>query len=289
MNTSGQSMIVFLNGRFVRETDAVVSAFDRGFLYGDGIFETLRVVRGLPFQWDAHLARLARGADLLGILAPMTAGELRLAAARLVALNAMPDSVLRITLTRGAGPRGYSPKGANAPTLVMTLHPAPRLAAQKPKRVRLITATIRVAADDPLARVKTCNKLPYILARAEAEAAGVEDALLLNTRGEIAEATASNIFWFERERLFTPSSRTGILPGITRGTVCGLAHELGLRSAVVDELPGVLRKASGAFLTNSVSGIVEVSRLDGVRVPVSPWTRRLQAAYARLLRGASAS
>lgn len=280
-------MIAFLNGRFVHEARAVVSAFDRGFLYGDGVFETLRIVRGLPFQWDAHLARLARGADLLGILAPLTAGELRLAAARLVALNAMADSVLRITLTRGAGPRGYSPKGANAPTLVLALHPAPRLAAPKPQRVRLITAAIRLAADDPLAAVKTCNKLPHILARAEAEAAGAEDALLLNTRGEIAEATASNIFWFERERLLTPSSRTGSLPGITRGIVCELARGLGLRSAVVDKLPGALRKASGVFLTNSVSGIVEVSRLDGVRVRLSPWTRKLQAAYARLMRSQS--
>src|SRR5262245_53576168 len=164
-------MVVFLNGRFLAEDAALVSVFDRGFLYGDGLFETLRVARGRPFLWQAHMDRFTRGAEVLQIRPPLTVLELQKAADRLIALNALPNSILRITLTRGPGPRGYSPKGADSPTLAIALHAAPGQSARKPPGVRLITASHRVAADDPLANVKSCNKLPHILARAEADAA----------------------------------------------------------------------------------------------------------------------
>lgn len=276
-------MIVFLNGRFVAEEAAMVPAGDRGFCYGDGVFETLRVARGLPFQWDAHLQRLARGAELLGILPPLTPGEMRLAAARLVALNAMPDAVLRLTLTRGSGPRGYSPKGANSPTLVMTLHPAPRRQGTKLPRARLITASFRVAAGDPLSAVKTCNKLPQILARAEAEAAGADDALLLNTRGEVAGATAGNVFWLAGTTLCTPPLSAGALDGITGATVLALGRRTGLK---VRERTGHARNllaAAGVFLTNSVAGLTEVSSLDGRALRRSPVVARLARRYWELL------
>ena len=183
-------MVVFLNGRFVAGEAARISILDRGFLYGDGLFETLRIIGGRPHAWEAHLERLERGAAFLKLRPPLTALEMRRAVEQLVLRNSLPDSVLRLTLTRGPGPRGYSPKNADSPTLLMTMHPVP---ATKPRGLRLVTSSFRLAAADPLAQFKTCNKLVHVLARAEAEARGADDALLLNTRGRLAEATSSNL------------------------------------------------------------------------------------------------
>ncbi len=277
-------MVVFLNGRFLAEEAALVSVFDRGFLYGDGLFESLRVVRGQPFLWDTHMERFTHGAHVLKLRPPLTSVEMRHAAERLVQLNTLPDAVLRITLTRGPGPRGYSPRGADRPTLAMTLHAAPGPDAKMPTGVRLITSSFRVSADDPLANVKTCNKLPHILARAEADAAGADDALLLNTRGHLAEATASNLFWLSGDVLLTPPSRAGALMGITRGVVFELARKLGLETGEVDGMPAVLRQAAGVILTNSVSGITEVVNLDGKALRRSPVVASVQRAYEALVR-----
>src|SRR5881397_1082892 len=282
-------MVVFLNGRFFAQDAAVVSVFDRGFLYGDGLFETLLVARGQPFLWDAHLERFARGADMLKLRPPLTSVEMRRAADRLIQLNALLSAVLRITLTRGPGPRGYSPTGVDNPTLAMTLHPAPRLNAKQPARVRLITSTYRVAADDPLANVKTCNKLPHILARAEADAARADDALLLNTRGHLAEASASNLIWISGDVLLTPPGGAGALMGITRGAVVELARKLGLATRQANEKPAVLRRASGVFLTNSIHGITEVVELDGKALRRSAVVARLQRSYESLFLAEGAS
>src|SRR5213593_2119906 len=190
-------MLVFLNGQFLPEEQAVVSVFDRGFLYGDGLFETLAVFNGTPFRWAPHWARLQRGAEFLKITLPFPSEALRGFAAQLIAQNQMPASLLRLTLSRGVGVRGYSPKGADRPSLIMSLHPRPASGLPTLPRWRLITSRLRLPANEPLAQFKTCNKLPQILARAEADAAGAEEALLLNTDGFVVEASSSNLFWLE--------------------------------------------------------------------------------------------
>ncbi|HTH46277.1 MAG TPA: aminotransferase class IV, partial [Candidatus Limnocylindria bacterium] len=148
-------MIVFLNGQFVPEADAKVSVFDRSFLYGDGLFESVRVYAGQAFRWPQHLERLHAGAKFLGIRIPFTDAELTTAATELVARNGLPESNLRLVLSRGVGPRGYSPKGADSPTLVMTLHPAPVVSPEQPMRWELITSSFRIPAGDRLATFKT--------------------------------------------------------------------------------------------------------------------------------------
>ena len=183
-------MIVFLNGIFVPEERAMVSVFDRSFLYGDGLFETMRVYEGVPFRWTQHLKRLERGAEFLKIRLPFSPFELCEHARRLIRENELPDSVLRLTLSRGVGQRGYSIKDADAPFLVMALHPAPTLAAGSLPRWQLITSSQRVAAGDLIATFKTCNKLASIFARSEAEAAGADEALLVNTDGHVTEGAS---------------------------------------------------------------------------------------------------
>ena len=214
-----RSMLLFLNGQFVPEEEAMVSVFDRGFLYGDGLFETMRVFNAKLFRWKQHLERLQQGADFLKIPLPIAPDSLRAFADELIAQNHATDSLLRLTVSRGIGPRGYSPKAAQTPSLVMSLHPAPQFDAQKPRVWRLITSSVRLPAREPLAHFKTCNKLPQIMARAEADAAGADEALLLNTEGYVVEGASSNLFWIKGRTVCTPPLASGILPGVTRQVV----------------------------------------------------------------------
>lgn len=275
-------MTVFLNGQFVPEEKAVVSVFDRGFLYGDGLFEAMRVHRGEPFQWRRHLARLEQGAKVLQLRAPFAPQELRRFAAQLIEQNKMPEAVLRLVLSRGAGARGYSPKSAESPTLVMSLHPAADLTAENRTRWRLATSSLRVAANDPLAVIKTCNKLRQVLARAEAETRGADEALLLNENGEAVETAGGNIFWINHDTVRTPPLANGLLAGVTRATVLELCQKLRLAVLERSAKPADLAAAEGVFVSLSTMGIVEVSELDGIPLQQSPIAALLGAAWLRL-------
>jgi aminodeoxychorismate lyase len=272
-------MTVFLNGRFIPEAQAVVPITDRGFLYGDGLFETLRVSRGQPLWWSRHFARLQRGAEFLQIVLPWAAEDLRKFAVKLIEQNTIPESVLRITLTRGSGSRGYSPKGANNPTLAMTLHPMQPVLSP----LRLTTASLRVPANDPLASFKTANKLVQVLARAEAEARGADEALLLNTDGYVAEATASNLFWLADGAVCTPPVADGALAGLAREVVLEICRTRNIPVRELHLKPDDLLRVDGAFLTNSVAGIVPASELDGVSLNQSPFIGELRQWYEQAL------
>ncbi len=276
------STFVHLNGKLVPEADALVPVTDRGFMYGDGLFETIRVHRGLTLRWFAHVERLQDGLERLGIHPPTPATELREASAALIEQNTLTDGLLRIQITRGSGLRGYSPKGANEPTVVITTHPAPPLTDPLPKW-RLIRSSIRVQSDNPLNRIKSLNKLPYILAKAEAEAAGCDDALLLNERNEVAETTGANFFWIRNGAIFTPPLDSGALPGITRNFVTDLASfgeiDLTERSCALSDL----QEAEGAFLTASSRVLIEVGEIDGQTIPSSPVFDRLHQGFLYFL------
>jgi aminodeoxychorismate lyase len=279
-----QAMVCFLNGQFVSEDKAVVSVFDRGFLYGDGLFETLRLCSGKPFRWQQHWERLQRGADFLQIPLPFPAEELGRCAAQLVERNQMPDSILRVTLSRGAGPRGYSPKGAGRPTLVMNLHPAPGIDLANPPQWRLITSKFQLPVGDPLSQHKTSNKLGHVLARAEAEAAGADEALMVSSEGEVAEGASANIFWIDQNAVCTPPLACGVLPGVTRATVLELCAGLGLPSWEAVTLPEELHQMEGVFLTLTGWGIVEAAALDRRALGRSPLVAKIRAAYEELVR-----
>ena len=276
-------MTVFVNGQFVPEEQAVISVFDRSFLYGDGLFETMRVFKGKPFRWQQHLERLQSGANFLKIHLPFPADALRAFAEQLISANKMPESLLRLTLSRGIGQRGYSPKGADKPSLIMSLHSAPAVAPAGPARWRLITSSPRLPAHEPLAQFKTCNKLPQILARAEADVAGADEALLLNTDGHVVEASSSNLFWIEDITICTPPLASGILAGVTRAVVLEIctSRSLAIREANVG--PDQLRRAQGVFLSLSSVGIAEGLALDGQVLAQSPMVRELGAAYWELV------
>jgi len=272
-------MTVLINGQFVSEEQAVVSVTDRSFLYGDGVFETIPVYNSKPFRWAQHLERLTRGADYLKIPLAFAPKELRGFAGELIERNQMPRAVLRLTLSRGPGERGYSPKGAQAPLVVMTLHPAEPVDPQNPPHWRLKTSSYKLPASDPLSSFKTNNKLLQVLACAEAEAEDADDALMLNTNGEVAEASSANIFWIYRDTVYTTPTGRGALPGITRAVVLELCQGLNLpTNKRVIKLES-LRKSEAIFLSLSTLGIVPVSALDGEPLSTSPMVDKILATY----------
>ncbi|MSU34975.1 MAG: branched-chain amino acid aminotransferase [Pedosphaera sp.] len=274
---------VFLNGAFVPEAGARVSVFDRSFLLGDGLFETVRVVNSRPFLWTEHLARLRFGLHHLRIQIPYSDAELTDAAHESISRNGFAGAVLRLHVSRGRGARGYSPHGATDPTVVITLHALDDTSRTLPAPWRLITSSVRVIAGDPLSAMKTASKLPNIIARMEAEDAGVEEALLLNSRGDVAETASSNIFWVENDDLLTPPLVAGALAGVTRGFVFRLCLDLNLAVQEATCPTSRLIASDGVFLTVSTLGIVGVTSLDGHPLALSPLIGRLQAAYGEAL------
>ena len=273
------SNLLFLNGQFVPAEQARISVFDRGFLYGDGLFETLRVARGKPFRWRQHIERLGRGMEFLKLSCQFAFDELAGFAGELIRRNQMPEAVLRLTLSRGSGPRGYSIRGADGPTVAMSLHPVPA----QPQAWRLVTSSVRLRADDPFAGFKSCNKLPQILARNEADAAQADEALLTNTDGWVVEGAASNLFWVEHGQVCTPPVTRGALPGITRAVVFELCQQAGIPCREADAKSEQLLRSEGVFLTLSSSGLVRASHLDEAPLAQSPIATRLLAEYQALL------
>jgi aminodeoxychorismate lyase len=274
-------MITFLNGQFVPEAQAVIPVNDRGFMYGDGLFETVRVVNGRPFRLAQHLERMTRGADFLKIKPPFAPKELQQFVEQLIEQNQMPEAILRVTLTRGPGERGYTPNAEGRPTVVMTLHAAP--ASENPIHWSLITSPFRVLAADPLSSFKTLNKLTHVMARAEAMARGADEALLINTNGEVAETASGNLFWVYNDKICTTPTGRGVLPGITRAVVLEICQALGLQTNKRVIKPEALRNSEGIFVTQSALGIVPVAMFDGEPSAPSPLVDQIFSAYRESL------
>ncbi len=276
------TMFVFLNGKLLPESEALVPISDRGFQLGDGVFETMRVYQGAPFRWVAHLARLNHGLATLGIHPPLPDDSLHDAVVSLIDRNNASDCVLRIQITRGSGQRGCSPKGADDPTITITTHPAPVIPDPPPRR-SLITSRFRVQSDSPLASIKSTNRLINILAKDEADKAGADDAVLVNERGEVAELTSSNIFWIGDDTIHTPPVFCGALPGITRAAVMELAAELGIGCNETTCAASKLASKTGVFLTVSTWELLEIASIDGTPVTPSPLLKTLRTAYRELV------
>ena len=274
-------MVVFLNGQFLPETEAVVPIDDRGFMYGDGLFETMRIVNGKPFRFAQHLERMTRGADFLKINCPFAPKELEKFAAQLVEKNKMPDAILRVMLTRGPGGRGYTPDSESKPTVVMTLHAAPSL--ENSVEWNLVTSSFRIPAADALSSFKTTSKLLHVMARAEAVEKNADEALLVNTNGEVAETASGNLFWVYDDNICTVPTGRGVLPGITRAVVLEICQSLGLQVNKRIIKPEALRNSKGIFVTQSALGIVPIVTFDGEPVAPSSLVDQIAQAYNEML------
>jgi branched-chain amino acid aminotransferase len=268
-------MRVWQDGRMLAPEDAHVAIADRGLLLGDGVFETMAVCHGQVFDLDAHLARLATGLSVLGFAQTVDLTKLRAGIAHYLATEEASSAVLRLTVTRGAGPRGLAPPETPHPTLFMTLAAMPH-ARETPVSLHIATVTRR-NEHSPLSRIKALPYLDNVLALSEARAQGADDALMLNTRGTIACGTAANVFTIRGGRLETPPLRDGTLPGTMRALVLSLAAQVGLSPVEKSlDLSG-LAEADHVFLTNSISRVIEALQCND-----APLQRRAGTTLDRL-------
>jgi branched-chain amino acid aminotransferase len=267
---------VLIDDAIFDENTASISIFDRGFLYGDSVYEVTRTAGGRPVDLERHLVRLERSAA--AILLPT----------RTLAAAGNPDSYIRIILTRGSGEIGLDPALAVAPRLIVIVRPL-HLPAPELYREGCAVALVGVRrnlrrAVDPA--VKSGNYLNNILALAEAKRSGAHEAIMCNAEGHVVEGSTSNIFVVRGGVVRTPVLEDGLLDGITRGRVIELCRAAGFPVEETHLLPGDLGGAEEAFLTSSIRGVLPITRVDGARLASGkpgPMTRELMRRYDALL------
>jgi branched-chain amino acid aminotransferase len=292
--------VVNVDGRIVPPDEARISVFDRGFLYGDSVYEVVRTYGGRPFELEAHLARLSRSAERIGLTLPWEAGRIAREVGRTLEgshgadrddPSAAPwnrgERTARIVMTRGSGEVGLDPALAVAPAAVVIVQPleGPPLDAYRRGVEACVVGTARAAptAADPAA--KTGLHLPHVLAVREARLRGAHEALLTDGRGRVTEGASSNLFAVREGRVQTPHLAAGILEGVTRGVVLRLARELGLPTEEVELPAAELEHADELFITSTTREILPVTRLGGLPVGtgrVGPVTQRLHGAFRAL-------
>ena len=275
----------------VDPADATVSVFDRGFLYGDSVYETMRTAGGgKPVELQRHLQRLHRSGDGIGMDIPLGAAALEALIARTHAATGNDESYVRMMITRGSGPIGLDTRRSADPTIVIVAQPL-QLPTEQAYAKGLAAVLVQVdkaggGLVDP--GIKTGNYLNNIIALREATSRGGDDAILYTSAGEVAEGATSNVFAVIDGTLCTPHLRAGLLAGITRQVVCELASDVGHPATEQVVHPEDLRRASEVFLTSSVRGIMPVTALDGVAVgqgSVGPVTVALRARYDAYIDG----
>ena len=262
-------LLLWVNGGLLPAGEPVVDPRDRGFTLGDGLFETMRARGGTALRIERHLSRLRAGAAALGLSPLPKDGELTDAIVGTLTANGLAEAVVRLTVSRGVpARRGLLPEPGQKPSLVIHAEPFAGYPAELYARgARAITSRIPRNEHSPLARVKALSYLDNVLARREAEACGADDALLLNTNGDVACASAANLFLLLDGALVTPSAASGALPGTLRGLVAAeLAPRAGLEVVERAVRPEELRAAEEAFLTNALIGIAPLTEVDGLPI-----------------------
>lgn len=254
-------MICWLDGVFLPVDEARIDPRDRGFLLGDGIFETLLAVDGGVRHSARHMARLQDGAAIIGLRLPFSPSEIFEAMQRLLQENHLlaGRAAVRLTLTRGVGARGVAPPQDAAPTLLLTAAPAPAA----PTAMRAILSKFLRSEKSISSKIKSLNYLDNILARREAVHAGVDEALMCNGAGRLASASAANLFLVQGGAAMTPAAEEGALPGIIRGVALETAARLKIPVLETRLERRALEAASEIFLTNALIGICPIVELDG--------------------------
>jgi branched-chain amino acid aminotransferase len=280
--------LVSINGRIVAAQDAMVPVFDRGFLFGDSVFETLRTYGGKPFALHKHLGRLERSAALVFIELPVSLGELAHEVKELLTAAGNDESYLRIVVTRGQGELGLDPALAEVPNRVLIAAPlsAPPASAYD-AGIKVATYRTQRATDATGAEgAKVGNYLTSVLAMREARKVGALEALIVDARGRVIEGASSNVFWIDEGSLLTPPLEVGILAGITRAYVLEVAKTLEIPVRQVAPKLRDLHKADEVFISSSIRELLPVVEIDGKTVAggkPGPLTRKLHAEFRRLV------
>lgn len=280
-----QEPLIYIDGEFYAKSNAKISVFDHGLLYGDGVFEGIRVYGGVVFKLREHVERLYRSAKAIRLEIPMTMDEMTDAVVRTVRVNGAKDAYIRLIVTRGVGDLGLDPRKCGKPStiiIVEQLEPILGASARQSGVKLIISSTRRDPVYATSHEVKSLNYLNSILAKLEAIAAGADDAVMLDSRGFVSEATAANIFAVRSRALITPPVTAGILPGITRAVVMELAARLGIRVEERDITVVELLTSEEVFLTGTGAEIVPVAMISGVKIgegAPGPITKRIMEEF----------
>lgn len=280
------TQLVYLNGSLVPVNQPGISVFDYGFLYGYSLFETMRAYQGRAFAADKHIERLSRSAEILKI--PLDSAPLKEAIGDTIRANNLNDARVRLTVSIGEGGMVPDPASCGKPTVLIIAgdyQPYPDEVYQK--GFSAVVSSIRRNSQSPLSRLKSANYLESMLAKQEAREAGVDEAVCLNEKGYIAEASMSNLFIVVGKTLKTPGVASGILPGITRDIVRELATEMGIEIVEEKIKKEEFYTADEAFLTNSLIEIMPLTEIAGKAIgsgKAGPVTESLAGAYRKLVK-----
>lgn len=283
------SQLIYLDGKLVPKEQAVISVYDHGLLYGDGIFEGIRVYSGKVFRHKDHIDRLYESARAIRLEIPLTPEEMTKAVEETVAANKLTDGYVRLVVTRGSGSLGLDIRKTSHPIVfiiadTITLYPE----EMYEKGMEIITAsTIRNHPGALSPRIKSLNYLNNILAKIEGTDAGCAEALMLNHVGQVAECTGDNIFIVKNGVLKTPPTDAGILDGVTRKVVIELAREAGIPVEETSLVRHDIFIADECFLTGSAAEVIPVTKLDGRLIgdgSPGPITRNLRTRFQEYVR-----
>lgn len=281
------SRVVYINGELVPQEEAKVSVYDHGLLYGDGAFEGIRMYSGKIFKLREHIVRLYRSAHAMMIGLPITLDEMEQIVLDLCRKNEVVDGYVRITITRGIG-LGLDPRGVKNPTVIimtdkLSLYPE----EMYQEGLSVVTVSTRITPAQSLEpRIKSLGKyVANIQAKIEANRSGAGEGLMLNTEGYVAEGTGDNVFIVNRGMLITPPTYVGILEGITRNTVMGLARDMGIPVEETLFTQFDVYTADECFLTGTAAEVIPVVKVDGRAIGTGlpgEMTKRLIDAYRTL-------
>ncbi|HRI14423.1 MAG TPA: branched-chain-amino-acid transaminase [Verrucomicrobiota bacterium] len=277
-------MKVYIDGQFFDEADAKVSVFDHGLLYGDGVFEGIRMYHNRVFKLREHIERLFWSAKALLLEIPMSPADLIAATLETCRQNNLREGYIRLVVTRGKGTLGLDPRRCPKASVIIiasTIQLYPDKYYQEGLTIVTVPTT-RMLVNSVNPAIKSLNYLNNVLARIEANNAGVEEAIMLNTEGFVAECTGDNVFIVQKGRLYTPPLSAGALYGITRNTVLDCARELGITSSEPNLTRYDLFIADEMFLTGTAAEIVPVVKVDGRVIGTGrpgPVTAKLVAAF----------
>lgn len=282
-------MKIYVNGKFYSKADATISVYDHGLLYGDGVFEGIRVYGGRIFKLKEHIDRLFESAKAVMLKIPLDKGRLMGDVTRTVEINGLKDAYVRLVVTRGPGTLGLNPFNCGAPQIIIIADKIvlyPRTFYENGLSV-ITVPTQRNLAEAVNPRIKSLNYLNNILAKIEAINSGVHEAIMLNAQGYVAECTGDNIFIVKGGVVKTPPLYVGVLEGITRGEIIALAGKFGIEVAEAVFTRHEVFNADECFLTGTAAEVIPVVKVDGRPIgngKPGKLTRRLMTAFHKLVR-----
>ena len=259
-------LLVYINGEYYPKSRAMISVYDHGFLYGDGVFEGIREYDGVVFMLREHIDRLYDSAKAIMLEIPLTKDEMVEVVVETLRRNGLRDAYIRLVVTRGIGDLGLDPRKCSNPNVIIITEPALTLYSREAKMrgISLIISSVRRdRVDATTHQIKSLNYLNSILAKLEAISAGADDAVMLDERGFVAETTSTNIFMVKNGVMATPPPTTGMLPGITRAFTMKLARKLGYQVEEREITPFELITADEVFVTGTGAEILPVTKIAG--------------------------